>query len=212
MISRLSVVTPATSADLVSLAETKAVLGVDGSDDDALIQIFITQASDALARFCKRVFAHEGVKQSVRTEDGDAIGHQPVVLRRRPVELTGFGASINGVAVEAGRLEVDPSAGLLWLLDEIGNQMKWPARASVEITYSAGYSLPTGTPAALKRACILLVNHYRASTARDPLLKGETVEGVGRMDYAVTTSSGETPSGLPSDVEALALPFRQVAL
>lgn len=211
MSSRVSVLVPATSVELVALADLKTALGISTNGDDARLEALIAQASAVIAQSCNRVFGREQIKQTIRLAASVQIPEPaPLVLSRRPVVVSGFTVSVSGVALDSGDYELDENAGLVWRLDSEGDRIPWPTN-KIEVTYSSGYLLPDDCPASLSRACIVLVNNYRTATARDPMLKSEVVDGVGRFDYWVGSAGGSSQSGLPAEVESLIAPFRKVS-
>ena len=204
--SRLTVATPATSTDLVTLATVKTLLGITDTSEDARLALFISQASDAIGRFCGRVFAAETVTEVFRLEASVSVPEPaPLCLARRPVSPSGLAVTIEGVPVASENLEIDPASGLLWRIAS-GSRVPWPTTAVV-VSYTGGYAVPTSTPPALARACVLTIGAYRAVTARDPLLKAETIFDVAKFEYSVGQGGSQTSSGLPMEAEALLSAF-----
>ncbi|MEJ0097870.1 MAG: hypothetical protein WDM84_08010 [Bauldia sp.] len=62
----LTVITPAETYDLVTAQAAASALGIDPDADNLDTQI--TQASDAIAKACNRVFAVEGVAETLRNQ------------------------------------------------------------------------------------------------------------------------------------------------
>ena len=79
--SVVTVITPASTQDLTTLATAKVELGVTGTTDDNKILNHIRQASDQIAAYCNRVFGLETVEEHWY----DANFKNALPLRRRPV-------------------------------------------------------------------------------------------------------------------------------
>ena len=84
----LTVLTPAASYDLVTLAAAKAEMEVIGNADDAVLASFIRQASSAVSSYCQRVFPQELVTETFRLgwgSKGPIRADAPLHLSRTPV-------------------------------------------------------------------------------------------------------------------------------
>lgn len=66
---------------LCTLANVKLVLGVSGTGDDAILNLFIAAASDAIKRFCRRP-----IEQATYTDYYDGSGKPRLILRNTPVQ------------------------------------------------------------------------------------------------------------------------------
>ena len=88
--------------------------------------------------------------------------------------------------------------GQLVRLDSFGEQMTWPATLYV-VTYQTGYILPNQDVNAFPGADMLpddiedavgrMVYARWAERKRDPFVKAETVDGVGRTEFIVTNAA-----------------------
>src|SRR5262245_27002581 len=85
MESILTVVTPATSFDLTTVADVKADLGITGGASDALLTRYISESSVQIARACNRVFGEEELSELFRGRPFPRHGTAPLILSRRPV-------------------------------------------------------------------------------------------------------------------------------
>jgi hypothetical protein len=153
----VKVLTPATTYDLMSLAEMKEVLNIASTDtsQDAELAIQITRFSDVISVTCNRVFGQETVAETWRG------------IASNRVFLTHFPASIGDIqTVECPRGSViDPST---WEFEEKSGKLELYASMSdpIVVTYTGGYLLPDGAPQALKQAMELMILEYRAMVAR----------------------------------------------
>ena len=200
----LTVVTPATSTRLTTVERARALLGF-AAGQDALALRSIDVASAVVVDWCRRPFALETVRETIPWSDS----REGILLARGPV--TAF-ASVkqDGVDLAASEYAYDQQLGRLYRQDAGGHLFRW--WGSVTVEYSAGYTLPadTGTwtlPPPVERAAILLAGAVMSAVDRDPLIRTETVEGVGSTTWWVPGSSG-----LPSpEAESLLHPYRRVA-
>ena len=190
--------------DLTTLATIKDELGVTDSSMDAKLGRYISEASGIIAEYCNRVFAIETVTETLRNGPRRFYSisnpwqgqQQALILQRYPVVslVTIFE---NDVALDPSLYELDAINGEIQRLDSNGQYLLWSA-AKIVITYSAGFTLPTGLPSGIERACIMLVKQYAASGDRDPMVQSERNDGIGSTQFF--NASG---TGLPPEVEGL---------
>jgi hypothetical protein len=204
MDSILTVVSPASSYDLVDLETVKDELGIPPADtsQDARIQRWITATSARLSNICGVVFPEEDVSEVFRLiGNWWGGGHPygvPIRLRRRPVTF------ITGVLDDTGELlpdgfETDLSAGLIYKL--FGNTRGHWSGSFVSVRYSAGYY---PIPADIQDATLALVRHKYSSDGRDPLLRRFSIENVGAEDYWVPLTQQNAYDSLPPDLQPVA--------
>ena len=130
----LTVTSRAATYDLTVLAAVKAELGITDRADDEKLTGYIRQASNAVAKFCNRVFARETVSESLRfrrrTED--------LIQSRYPVTAV---ASVveNDTTLAEADYERDDDSGVLLRLRS-GGQSCWPP-GLVTVVCTAGYAL-----------------------------------------------------------------------
>lgn len=201
----LTVISPAAHQRLTTVATIKSELDLTGGADDAYLATLIDQASEAIVAWCGRPFAVEGVRETLH-RDGRAAGN--LMLSRFPV--IGIDAVTIGGTVLDPTLADTEDGGFLYQLDASGCRVGWPSGRAV-IDYRAGYVLPDKTgrtlPKDIERAAIILVKTWFLARERDPLVRSESVEGVGSTDYF---------SGLKSDLvpeaESLLSRYRTVMI
>ena len=197
------VVAPATAAALTTLATAKAELGIETAESDAYLSRRIAAASAAIAAQCGRTFGRETVEDTFSI---DPWGRDPAFLAtpRRQVEplllSRPFVAALHGVTVggEARPLEqtwLDAPAGLLFRRDAGGGLVHW-VQLPVVVTYTSGWVLPgdpaTDLPATVEDVCLDLIVESWHARGRDPAIRDEQTEGVGRIRYA-DAPAGERP-------------------
>lgn len=195
----LTVITPATKRDLTTLDAVKLELEVTDGTADIYLGGLIGQASRAIESWCGRVFAREGVRETVHLAEPAAV----LLLSRFPI------AAITSVTTEAGSLasalyEADAGTGMIYRLTSSAARSVWsPGRILVD--YTAGFLLPgdegRDLPADIERAAILAVRNAWHTRGRDQTMRSEDVDGVGSFSYGL-------PSSLPADVTDLLAPYR----
>jgi len=178
MLTVTAVTAPASTYDLTLLATVKAELGITDRDEDENLARWIKQASEAIAKFCNRVFAQETLTDTFRfklrdREEGLALSRFPVTDLASVVE--------NDTTLDASDYELSPLGGVLIRLR---NDHPWLWRyGKVVATYTAGYERVADLPFGIERAAIILVNQYRYAATRDPLLRSEQTQNIGSSSY-----------------------------
>lgn len=203
----LEIITPATSKRLTTLVAIKAELSITGSTDDAYLTGLLDQVSDTIATWCQRDFASETLRETLhQTRAADCL-----VLSRWPVAAVSS-VSIADDALDPAEREVD-GPGLLYRLDSAGNRRHWPV-GRVVVEYTAGYVLPgeegRTLPHDLERAALSLIKSLWFARDRDPLVRSDSVEGIGTTTYQ--TGGFRTGAGLPPDVEGLLARYAPVGV
>jgi uncharacterized phiE125 gp8 family phage protein len=190
----LTVTTPATTFDLMTLDTLKLAIGADS--DDAFLRGALTRASDVIARHCKRVFAQEEVVETLRLDQS----RNDLVLARYPVSAVA--SVVEGITtVDPTGYEINEESGVLRRLGGDGTRDGWWPASRIVVAYSAGYELPDDTPEALQQACSQLVKAYYHANGRDPALRSRDVPGVLIATFLDIVH-------LPHDVRGLLEPFR----
>lgn len=186
--------TVAPAAPVITTAEAKAHLRVDGSDEDTLIDVYVAAAADHLDGWTG-VLGRALVTQTWR-QDFDAFDR----CMRLPV---GPVASVTSVTYldAAGDSQTVAAPNYQLLADALGAYVRFsddypfPTVAddgpAVSVTYVAGVAA-AAVPAALKAALLLLVGHYFANRE------------------AVIT--GTIATALPLAVNSLIAPYRRVGV
>jgi hypothetical protein len=194
-----TVVTPATSYDLTTLAAVKDELSITGTASDVTLGRYITSASAAIAQYCNRIFPAETVKDEF-WPDREVYNYQvpgivpSLQLTRWP---TGTVTSVteNGDTLAIGTdYRVDAANGSLIRLDLMLYPTAWCARPIVA-TYAGGFA---ATPADVEDAAIRMVKGRYLAKGRDPLLKQESIPGV--REYQLWVATGSDAGNMPPDV------------
>ena len=203
----------ATDRNLLTIADVTAVLGDSTVAQVPAIDTVLLQLSDMIARECgvpadgikPPTLRRETIVETIRMTRNESV----LRLSRRFVDTVSSIAE-DGTALVAGTdYEIDKAAGVLRRLDTDGNIEEWP-QSIVVCTYTAGFNT---VPTDLKLAAIRVLQDQLSASSRDPLLKSEVVEGIGRFDYWVGATNGPKTPGAISPVAAAMLdPYRTLWL
>lgn len=192
MNSILTVITPATSYDLTTLATVKSKLGITTTTEDTKIAAWIKEASDFAANYCGRVFGKETVSEQFRLQENK----NQLILSRFPVGVV-TSVTEDGTVLDPTDYEVDSSIGTLYRLAGDGIT-QWVSK-KVTVIYSGGYTLMGELPYDIESAVIAMVTHTRSASTRDPFAKRIEIPDVETVDYWVGGMSGSS-NGLPASI------------
>lgn len=179
-------VTSAPASSPVSLAEVKAWLRIDTSDEDALLASLIGAATDAAEQYTRRAFINQTIRLTVdlassRLDDmlGDGVydlpvsalfGDMPQVIElpRPPVSsitsVTTYNTAGTSSTFASSNYSLNADGTRLYL-----NQgCSWPSDlrpiAACEILYVAGYGASASSvPQAIKTAILMHIAHLYES-------------------------------------------------
>jgi hypothetical protein len=191
----LTVVTPATSQDLVALSAVKIALNVTDNKQDDTLERLISQASAMIATYCNRVFIQETVTETFRARHHQRFstmhrhdGRNPfIVLQRRPI------ASI--VSVTESEITIDPTGYDVGLkeatLERLCGDRSAYWHGTCAVNYIGGYLL-ADVPGDLQGATIDLVSFIKQRGTHDQTLRTVDVPGV-----LVTTYQNRIVTGIP---------------
>jgi len=204
---------PAPDRNLLTLAEMKDALGITDSASDAKLETLGLQLSDLISDEC--CIPSDGV--NIPTHRSETIvetfrlnnGANPLIISRRFVSWV---ASIteDGTELSAADFAIERAGGLLSRLDSSGGVICWTAR-EVIVTYDAGFAI---VPATLKLAATTVLREQWSAARRDPLLRRDSVYGVGEREYWVDSSSGSgtNNSALSGQSSAMLNSYRYYAI
>ncbi|PWC96963.1 hypothetical protein [Azospirillum sp. TSO5] len=200
-----TVITPASSYDLIDLATVKDDWGISGTGDDAFLTRSISRCSAAAAQFCNRVLASETVKDEIRI-DRDQYpyqvpgGVQFLQLSRWPVSSVASvveGVGDNTTTLVAGDdYTVNKANGQITRIGSQGYPIVWPASLIV-VTYTAGYAT---VPSDLQDAVSRMVWTRYAERRRDPFVQRVRVDGVDDVTYITPKADAGNLSADVSDI------------
>lgn len=210
-----TVVTRAVTRDLTTLAAVKADFDIAASDaSDSFLSRAIARASRAAETFCNRVFAIETLQDAIYLARDDyphmlRPGLDALQLARWPI------VSIESVMEESATLVavtdfvIDSAKGQLLRIDSDGRRKPWSAERII-VSYRAGYVLPGQNaadfpgaeplPDEIEDAIGRMVYTRVLERKRDPFVKSESVDGIGRTDYVVGNPNVSDGGNLSADV------------
>jgi hypothetical protein len=202
----LRVIAPAEDRNLLTLEELRDAAGVPADDaTDAKITTLGLRVSDLISRACNVAAGGPHpptLRKEVVADDEGCWPRGEWILSRRFAVVTA--ATIAGVPIALDGLSADFSTGILSRLDRC-----LPTHGRYDITYEAGFE---EVPEDLKYAAVLAVREFWASADRDPLLRSENVEGIGRFDYQIDATSQNGWKALPYATMAAISPYRSVVI
>lgn len=213
------VITKADKTALIALESVKSYLNVSGQDQDTALQSLIDRASAEFSRQVGRPLALQVYRERLRIDKPlPAIN-----LSRGPVAAI-LSVSIDGKAW-AGQLDecdVDRDTARIHCTAFLPHVNRLGCPCVVDVVYAAGYLLPDAQPpdiaaallplqpqslpASVAGGCLTTVAMLRMSSDRDPLLKSESVQGVGNTSWgALNEASGAITSDALAALSGLSL-------
>lgn len=199
----IEITLPTEDRSLVSLEDAKSALGITGTASDDAVRSAILRASDLICRQCG-LDAIGNVPPSLKSEDitetfRGSWGH-PLMLSR------GFVSAIYMVTegtTELGETDYFLQGRMLTRLRS-DTEAAWTC-GKVVVEYAAGFD---DVPEDLQQICLNVIREQWSAASRDPLLRSETVDGVGRMDFQVGGLARDTRGALPPALAAALHPYR----
>lgn len=182
----IRVVTPP-AAEPVSLAEIKAHMRVEHSDDDMKLGALVAAARNHLEELTGRAFVSQILELVL-----DAFPGSEIAITKGPVlsivQVAYDDADGYEQIIPADAFDLDNLRTPAWILPA---DIAWPtpiaAANSVRIRYEAGYGSPDEVPPGIKQAIMLLAGHW----------------------YEYRTEAAErAPTAIPFGVMALISPYR----
>jgi hypothetical protein len=193
------IVTPATTRDLVTLADLREQLQFKPTDtaDDIWLQKVISRTSLQIEQYCNRIFAQQGYQDSW----GIVTGEQgaPLILAQAPIGASTL-VTIDGTALTASDFTVDANAGLLYRATD---PLAWQSTSTLVVSYNGGFTtIPVDIQMAALEMCVM---EYRGRN-RDPMLRERETPGLGRETYWVGPIPGQS---LPGNLGPAFEPYRR---
>lgn len=204
----LTMVTAASDLGLLSTAELRAAVGLGSSDSsrDAALAVLGLEAAGKIARFCG--VAQAGISPpTLRSETVEEVWRltrnlDSLVLARRFVTSI-TSVTLAGTTIDSENLELDAPAGLLRRLDASDRYCWWPCGSKAVVRYVAGFAT---VPDDLKACAKDLVRMADSIDGRDPLLRAEQWDGIGREEFQIV-SGMPMEGGIPKDIAARLSPY-----
>lgn len=205
MRSLLRVVTPPSSSMLTTLDAVRDELGNYDPLSAARMQRLIREASGLVSAFMDCRLAKARYEE---TFGSPTLCVQAGWRHTSPLTLSVLPV-VQIVAVVSGGVTHDAS---LVTVGADGQLAGWWGRGATVVTYDAGYVVPgqaslsvsSTLPADIERACIdTVVALWHRAGRGDPMIRSESVEGVGSTSY-LDPASGPAAALPPTAVAALA--------
>lgn len=198
---------PTDDRSLVSLEDAKSALGISGTSSDAAVLAAVLRASDLISRQCG-LDAIGNVPPSLKSEDlietfRGYRGYRLVLSR----DFVSTVYMVTEDGVELGETDFFVQGRMLMRLR--GDAECYWSTGKVVVEYAAGFD---PVPEDLQQACLDVLREQWSANGRDPLLRSETVDGVGRMDYQVGGLARDTRMALPPSVMATLASYRLAAI
>jgi gp6-like head-tail connector protein len=190
-----SVITPATSRDLVTLADVREQLSIRSTDtaQDAWLAKVISRASAQAESYCNRIFVQQDYQDLFGVVSGDP--GTPLLLRQPPVDVTLV--TVDGTDLVATDFIADVEPGLLYKASE---PRQWTSTSSITVQYTGGFAeVPDDVQQAVIELCVM---EFR-SRGRDPMLRERETPGMGRETFWIGPMPGVSGSQLPGDIASL---------
>ncbi len=191
-----TVIQAAASKDLTVLATVKSRLKIDGTDDDAVINELIHEASSLMEDACGQGFASERLASEFETERRSTgrlwLPRTPVTQVHEVVE--------NGATLQPAQYRVQPDSGETWRLDSSGRRICWPSCGVIKVEFTAGYVLLTTLPHHFEAACIVQVAAMYWARTRDPALRGFEIPDDYSAQFSVPGGDSFGANGLLTGV------------
>lgn len=182
----------------------KPYLGISGSSEDTLLDLWIASCVAQAEAYCNRFFLQRSVVEIMF----DELSTRRLVLSHTPIATFTSIADIDGVAVSASDYSVDLVAGLV-TYDDPGSL--WAGDYTA--TYTAGW-LAANIPASLKIAICELVKQARNTKTRDSDVVIMQSPDVGTVTYkgaipGITSSSAGALADMPASVQRALKPYKR---
>lgn len=168
-------VNPATK--VISVADLKTYLKIDGTDEDTILGYLIDAATDLAEIYCRRAFISQTFKMTMDNFGGGSyddsflegvhnlprggINSQSVIELMRPpiisiTSITTYDEANNSSVFSSSNYTLDGNGGRIYLNESV----TWPTglrdRAAIEIVYVAGYGATTAdVPSSIKTAVMV---------------------------------------------------------
>jgi hypothetical protein len=198
--------------DLTTVAAANAFLGLTSSvENDANIAAHITSASQIIANQCDRVFAMQDVVETFFMRSGE---YGEVLNLDRPPVIAISSIVQNGQSLTPDFYDADLDKGFIWRRCDF---LPWTSAPypygygnnRIAVTYTGGYDLPTGAPADLALACLLLMKEQRFMQARgDPSIRSLSHGDVTIFYQQTAAGIGAGQGALPPAVDRLLAPYK----
>lgn len=206
-----TVTSPAASRDLLTIEDIRQAIPGASAEDDETVEALGLAVADLVSRACRvtgdgshvPTLLSETIVQTFRLKSTQ----RALYLARRFVSSISS-VVVDGVTLATDAYEVEASTGILTRLEDDA-PVCWDC-GKVVVTYVAGLAT---VPGDLRLAAQAALREQWSAFQRDPLLRSESVDGVGTFTYWVNTGAGGTGGAPVSDmVLGMLSPYRYMPL
>lgn len=218
----ITVDTAASDTNLTIRTTFKTEANVSGVTDDGFIDSLISQASDAIRKYCGRKFERESI-----TETMPGTGSSRLLVTRTPI-VTLTSVTVNGTLVDSDEYTLeDADLGLLLRHDDgtppapkpwstpaylhmgLSREIvKSSGSNNISVVYVAGYLLPgegsPTLPSDIERACLDIIKARYLARENDPNIRSQKIG-----DASETRVAGD---GLTVVAKTLLDPWRRITV
>lgn len=179
-------VTPPSEAP-VSVAAVKAALGIAGNADDSQIERLIGVAVSYLDAWTG-VLGGRCLMPQVWRQDFDAFATEfriPMIPIREivSIEYDDENGDVQSVDADQFSLRQTPCGAIVRMRNGFSFPSLSTEKPAVHVTFAAGYADANQVPQVLRHAIIMMVNRLRHEQETNPMLVGETIDGVVSLRY-----------------------------
>ena len=193
----LTITTPASDLQLLSIEEMRELAGVTGAgQDDTLNRLGLRIAADICAECNIAIGAGKPptLMQETCTETFcDVCGWTLILSRRHDVEIQSV--TVDGASLANDEYEVDAESGLVARLRD-DDRTQWSGR-KITVVYKAGFA---EVPADLARAAADFFRLTWSESSRDLAVKAERVDVDGVEEREITYWAGALPGSTSGPV------------
>lgn len=192
-----TVITAASTYDLVTLAIVKDELGIAGNGSDARLQRYIASVSAAIAQACNRVFPAETVADRFEIERARLQfgGENALMGTRWPLGAITSVIEDGTTLVQNTDYRIEDKSGLFYRLSSTSGLSTTWCTSPVVATYVGGYAT---IPVDVQDAAIKMIRSRWFAKDRDPLARSVAIPGV--MDVAYWIPTGNEAGNMSPDV------------
>lgn len=215
----LTIVSPATDRNLITLADLKQRLNITTTAQDTDLENKLLEASEIISNYCNRVL----VQETVRERYNGYSWKKYINLRRTPiVSVTSIIIDNSVTPVDSDLYEFDIEneiSGYIWPLDSDGRRVyfpetwgtwsSWCGNSLVDILYVGGHTQAT-MPYPIRAACAEMVRTRLNADKQGSNVSKIEIPGV--WSKTLDTASKESNSLIPDHIKDMLFPYRRPAL
>jgi hypothetical protein len=182
----------------------KTYLGISGSSEDTLLDLWIEAAVTQAEKYCDRFFLQRTVTETLF----DECASRSLVLTHTPIASVTSIVDPDGVAVDSDDYAVDLAAGVV-TYDDTGTRFLGDFTA----TYVAGW-LEADIPASIQIGVLELIKQARNAKARDPDVVIMQSPDVGTLTFkgaipGITSAGQGSLADIPASVQRALMPYKR---